>query len=123
MSAIETFLMTVQQIERLAAPTYADAFRRLPSYARQRVADLTISSRHGIATVTQNDLRAASELREGMTKMAVAEAIADRNRALSRIANELEMLRRVLPTLAAEAAIELGVLARAIAEEAKETTK
>lgn len=68
--------------------------------------------------VTEEEKEAASMANEAIQEQFRAKGRETRKTALLALANNLEALRAILPQLAAKAAIEAGVIARALTEEA-----
>jgi hypothetical protein len=71
----------------------------------------------GRAAAMQEEL--AKKLAERMSAEERARGERERDILLSKYSAELESLRAILPSLAAKAAVEIGMIARALADEAR----
>ncbi len=120
MSALKTFLATVEQIEGLLGEL--PQVRDLPEAAARSAANVDIRPYHHHADARPALLscaNAAREIQKRMVEERRAEGAAARDARLAEIAAELEALRAVLPQQAAAAAIEIGHQARMLRHEAE----
>jgi capsule polysaccharide export protein KpsE/RkpR len=115
---IATFYATVQRIERLMNHLSNEA-REMPGQYARRVDSLRVSATH-YSRVSEEQEALAAALQKAMRAKEIARSEAERDTKLREIAAELESLRAVLPGLAAQVSIEMGVTARALVEEARQ---
>lgn len=121
-SAIQKLIAAVQRIAELSNDEgYGSPVARARNRSENRIRDiesLQIAERYN-NTPSKEQLALAARLKALMVANEKAAAGGELRDALRGFAGELEQLRAALPSLAAAAAVEAGVRARALADEAE----
>jgi hypothetical protein len=122
MSNIQKLVEAVQRAEKLSSASsmsIAQRARELPEkYAREAMS-LSVEVPGTYGRMTEDQKALSSRLKKKLASEERARGERERDELLAGYAAELEALRAILPALAASVSIELGVMARALAAEAK----
>jgi hypothetical protein len=126
-SALKKLIAAVVRIKQLSESeqysTLAKA-RALPSEYARDVSGLRVDPGPSYGgRPSDNQQKLAERLKKRMVDEERTRGKSERDELLAKYAAELESLRAILPALAASACVEVGVLSRALAEEAKNGSK
>ena len=119
MGALQDLFAAVDRLNRLTGQIQQNA-RRLPDDYARRIEGMRVVSSYAYERLTPEDNKLASDLLKQMRDREFARGKSDRDAILRKTASEIEALRATLPALAAAAAIEVGGVTRALADEAGE---
>lgn len=120
MSSISELVTISQRIAHLVDREQYGAVgkaKAIPYTWRRRVEAISISARDGswAREAKPEDIEAAKAIRDELAERYEAAGMAEQAKVLAEIAAEVESLRAILPSIAAKAAVEAGIEARAIA--------
>ncbi len=116
-------ICTTKRIEELSATenwARIAKIREIPTSRMNKVRDVSVGQTTYGNKPDDHPTRLVKEAQEIMAQQEYQRGRDERDEQLRKVASELEQLRAILPSLAAQAAIDIGILSRALKAEADE---